>query len=74
VLRVREPNLERRFTTPWVWFVAPMGAISAIALMAFLSATTWIRLIVWFVIGMIFYFGYGVRRSKLAQSPGKPQG
>ena len=37
VLRVREPNLERRFTTPWVWFVAPMGAVSAMALMAFLS-------------------------------------
>src|SRR5213596_301870 len=30
VLRVREPNLPRRFTTPWVWFVAPAGAISAI--------------------------------------------
>jgi APA family basic amino acid/polyamine antiporter len=70
VLRVREPELPRRFATPWVWFVAPMGAISAIALMSFLSATTWLRLIIWFVIGMVFYFSYGVRRSKLAQRAG----
>jgi basic amino acid/polyamine antiporter, APA family len=69
VLRVREPNLARRFTTPWVWFVAPMGAVSAIALMAFLSATTWLRLIIWFAIGMVVYFSYGVRRSKLARGP-----
>ena len=30
VLRVREPDLPRRFTTPWVWFVAPAGALSAL--------------------------------------------
>ena len=28
VLRVREPNLPRKFTTPWVWFVAPAPALS----------------------------------------------
>jgi APA family basic amino acid/polyamine antiporter len=49
-----------------------MGAISAVALMAFLSATTWYRLIFWFAIGMVVYFGYGVRLSKLAQAPAKP--
>ncbi|HOX55741.1 MAG TPA: amino acid permease [Candidatus Paceibacterota bacterium] len=66
VLRVREPNLQRKFTTPAVWFVAPAGAISALALMAALPLTTWARLIVWFVIGMVIYFAYGARRSKLA--------
>ena len=72
VLRVREPNLPRRFTTPAVWFVAPAGALSAIVLMSALPLTTWIRLIVWFVIGMVVYFSYGVRRSKLAQLPARP--
>lgn len=72
VLRVREPNLPRRFTTPAVWFVAPAGAISAVALMSALPATTWLRLIVWFLIGMVVYFAYGVRRSKLAQPPPGP--
>jgi APA family basic amino acid/polyamine antiporter len=67
VLRVREPNLPRRFTTPWVWFVAPAGALSALALMASLPWPTWRRLIVWFIIGIVFYFLYGVRRSNLAQ-------
>jgi len=69
VLRVREPGLERKFRTPWVWVVAPLGAVSAFALMLFLPLETWIRLVVWFVIGMVLYFGYGVRRSKLAQPP-----
>jgi len=74
VLRVREPNLPRRFTTPAVWFVAPAGALSAIILMSALPRTTWIRLIVWFVIGMVVYFCYGVRRSKLAQPQARPSG
>jgi basic amino acid/polyamine antiporter, APA family len=69
VLRVREPNLPRKFTTPWVWFVAPAGALSALALMAALPWPTWRRLIVWFLIGIVVYFLYGVRRSKLAHSP-----
>ena len=66
VLRVREPELPRRFKTPAVWFVAPMGVLSALYLMASLPWPTWERLIIWFVIGMLVYFFYGVRRSKLA--------
>jgi len=67
VLRIREPGLERRFKTPWIWFVAPMGALSAAALMAFLPLMTWIRLLIWFVIGMVIYLFYSVRHSKLAR-------
>jgi APA family basic amino acid/polyamine antiporter len=67
VLRIREPNLKRAFATPWVRFVAPMGALSALYLMISLPWMTWVRLIVWFAIGMIVYFAYGVRRSKLAE-------
>jgi len=73
VLRVREPNLPRKFTTPWVWFVAPGGAISAILLMSFLPWTTWRRLIVWFAFGIVIYFTYSVRRSKLAQPQSVPR-
>jgi APA family basic amino acid/polyamine antiporter len=69
VLRVREPNLPRKFKTPWIWFVAPAGALSALTLMAALPWPTWRRLIVWFIIGMIVYFSYGVRRSNLARQP-----
>jgi len=69
VLRVREPNLPRKFTTPWVWFVAPAGALSALLLMSALPWPTWRRLLIWFAIGIVIYFCYGVRRSKLAQPP-----
>src|SRR6266480_2918429 len=66
VLRVREPNLPRAFKTPAVFIVAPLGALSAAYLMVSLPWTTWRRLIVWFVFGMVLYFVYGMRHSKLA--------
>src|SRR5713101_2312712 len=68
VLRVREPNLPRVFRTPAVWAVAPLGAFSAAYLMKSLPPVTWERLIIWFVIGMVLYFSYGVRNSKLAKT------
>jgi len=40
--------------------------------MIHLSATTWERLIIWFVIGMFVYFGYGVWHSKLARQGAPP--
>ena len=67
VLRIREPDLPRRFTTPWVWFVAPAGAVSALLLMAALPWPTWRRLLIWFAIGIVLYFCYGMHRSKLAR-------
>ncbi len=67
VLRVREPNLPRTFKTPAVFVVAPLGAISALYLMASLPWRTWERLIIWFVIGMFIYFLYGARNSRLAK-------
>jgi hypothetical protein len=69
VLRVREPNLPCKFTTPWVWFVALAGAISGLALRAALPWPTWQRLLVWFAVGIVIYFFYGVRWSNLAQPP-----
>jgi APA family basic amino acid/polyamine antiporter len=66
VLRLREPGLPRAFKTPAVWFVAPMGAISALYLMISLPWRTWERLIIWFVVGIAVYFGYGVWHSRLA--------
>jgi basic amino acid/polyamine antiporter, APA family len=67
VLRVREPNLPRTFKTPAVFVVAPLGALSAIALMASLPWRTWERLIIWFVIGIVVYFVYGYSHSRLGK-------
>ena len=65
VLRIREPNLPRPFKTPFVWFVAPMGALSAGYLMFYLDKETWIRLVVWLIIGLVIYFSYGRQHSRL---------
>jgi len=69
VLRLREPGLPRKFKTPWVWFVAPMGALSAFGLMLYLPLMTWVRLLVWFLVGIVIYFFYGARHSRLSQKP-----
>ena len=67
VLRIREPNLPRAFKTPVWWLVGPLGALSALYLMVSLPWHTWERLIIWFGIGIVIYFAYGVRNSKLAK-------
>jgi basic amino acid/polyamine antiporter, APA family len=66
VLRIREPNLHRPFKTPWVWFVAPAGVLSCLYLMWYLPLRTWQRLGIWLAIGIVIYFAYGYRKSKLA--------
>ena len=67
VLRVREPGLPRAFKTPAVFVVAPLGALSALFLMSSLPAVTWVRLGVWFAIGIVVYVVYGAAHSKLAK-------
>ena len=66
VLRIREPNLPRPFKTPFVWFVAPAGALSAAYLMFYLDIETWLRLLVWLAIGLAIYFLYSRTHSRLA--------
>ena len=68
VLRVREPNLPRAFKTPAVWIVAPLGALSAFYLMASLPWRTWERLLIWLAIGLVLYFAYGYKNSKLGKT------
>jgi APA family basic amino acid/polyamine antiporter len=63
VLRRSRPDLERPFRVKGVWIVAPLGIVFAIALMATLPVTTWIRLFVWLLIGLVIYFTYARRRS-----------
>jgi len=65
VMRVRRPELHRPFKTPWVPFVPIMGIVVSGAMMVSLPFDTWLRLIVWLVIGMIIYFTYGIKHSKV---------
>jgi len=65
VLRFTDPQLPRPFRTPAVMVVAPLGVLSCGYLMSGLPADTWARLIVWMAIGLVIYFAYSRRHSKL---------
>jgi APA family basic amino acid/polyamine antiporter len=64
VLRRTHPDLERPFRVKRVNIVAPLGIVSALALMLTLPTDTWIRLIVWLAIGMTIYFLYARRNTE----------
>jgi APA family basic amino acid/polyamine antiporter len=65
LIRRRDPNLERPFKTPWVPFVPIMGIVISLAMMVSLKEATWIRLVVWLIIGMVIYFMYGRYHSRV---------
>jgi APA family basic amino acid/polyamine antiporter len=64
-IRRTNPELPRPFRTPWVPFVPIMGILISLLMMAGLPGDTWIRLIVWLVIGMVLYFTYGRHHSRV---------
>jgi basic amino acid/polyamine antiporter, APA family len=65
VLRRTQPNVSRPFRTPWVPLVPILGALVCLAQMAALPLDTWLRLLIWLVIGLLLYAFYGRRHSKL---------
>ena len=65
ILRKRDPNRPRTFKTPLVPFVPILGVTSCLYLMLGLPWITWIRFGLWLVVGMVVYFSYGFRRSRL---------
>jgi APA family basic amino acid/polyamine antiporter len=65
ILRVRRPELPRPFKTPWVPVVPILGIITSAYLMRSLPLDTWLRLIIWLVIGLIVYFTYGRHHSRV---------
>jgi APA family basic amino acid/polyamine antiporter len=65
ILRSKRPDLERPFKTPLVPFVPIMGILTCFGLMLTLPADTWIRLLVWLLIGFSIYFGYSRKHSVL---------
>ncbi len=66
VLRRTAPLAPRPFRTPWVPLIPALGFLSCALLMWFLPNPTWKRLAWWMALGLVVYFCYGWRRSKLA--------
>ena len=65
-LRISQPDIERPFRAPAIYFVAPAGALSAVLLMFGLPGDTWLRLGAWLLFGLVIYFSYGIRHSRVA--------
>jgi APA family basic amino acid/polyamine antiporter len=65
VLRSSHPELPRHFKCPAVPVVPVAGILVCLGLMAGLPLDTWIRLLVWLLIGFAIYFGYGIKHSQL---------
>ena len=69
ILRLRRPDVERRFRVPFGPYVIPLlSAAVSTALMAVATVHTLVRLFVWMAIGLIIYFKYGYAHSVLRRS------
>ncbi|HZP06130.1 MAG TPA: amino acid permease [Terracidiphilus sp.] len=65
VLRVRHPEMPRPFKTPFVPLVPILGVVSALYLMTQLALITWEVMIGWLIVGLLIYFGYSIKHSKV---------
>jgi basic amino acid/polyamine antiporter, APA family len=67
VLRRTRPDLPRAFRTPWVPVVPILAVLACLFLMLNLGTLTWWRFLVWMALGLVVYFLYGHRHSRLAR-------
>ena len=70
VLRRTRPDLERAFRVPLSPWLPIMSALVCVYLMINLSLETWIRFLVWMVLGFLLYFTYGIRHSRVGRAAG----
>ncbi len=66
IMRSRRPDVKRGFTVPALPIVSILGVIVCGSMIYGLGWTNWLRLIVWLIIGLVFYFSYGRTHSTLA--------
>jgi APA family basic amino acid/polyamine antiporter len=65
ILRIKEPNAPRAFRCPGSPVVPALGALICLSMMIPLPADTWIRLVIWMLLGFVVYFGYSRKHSRL---------
>ncbi len=73
VMRRTRPEVNRPFRTPFVPVVPILGVVGCLLLMLGLPLETWIRLLVWLIIGLVIYFTYG-RQHSLVQREAQEKG
>ncbi len=74
VMRRKMPELQRAFKTPLVPLVPILGIFTCLFMMVFLPMDTWIRLLVWMLIGMDIYLVYGAKTSHLGNGTNNRKG
>jgi APA family basic amino acid/polyamine antiporter len=67
-MRRTHPDAVRHFRVPLVPLIPILGVLSCLLLMCSLPAENWLRLAVWFAVGMAIYLLYGRRHSVLRQA------
>ena len=72
VMRAKRPELPRPFRVPWVPWLPILSIAASVYLAMNLPRFTWIRFVVWIVIGLLVYFSYGRRHSLLAEKKVMP--
>ena len=65
ILRVKEPHKHRTFKVPFNPVIPLLGVASCIFLMTGLPGVTWIRFVVWLIVGLVVYFSYSIHNSLL---------
>jgi basic amino acid/polyamine antiporter, APA family len=70
ILRYTHPDAKRTFRAPGGAATPVLGIITCFYLMLGLPGDTWLRLVVWLAVGLVIYFGYGIRKAGTAK-PGK---
>jgi APA family basic amino acid/polyamine antiporter len=65
VLRYTNPSQPRPFRTPWVPLIPILGVVSNGYMMYKLGWVNWARLIIWLIIGLVVYFTYSVKHSRV---------
>ncbi|GLZ35727.1 amino acid permease [Lentzea sp. NBRC 105346] len=68
VLRKTRPDLPRGFRVPWVPLVPILAIAACLWLMLNLTALTWVRFLIWMVIGVVVYFAYSRSHSVLGRT------
>jgi basic amino acid/polyamine antiporter, APA family len=71
VLRRTRPDLHRPFRVPGVPVVPILAVAACLYLMLNLPIDTWVRFVIWMVLGLAVYFGYSRRHSRLATGPAR---
>jgi APA family basic amino acid/polyamine antiporter len=65
IMRRTHPEVHRPFRAPLGSIVPILGILCCLVLMFSLPVANWVRLAVWLVIGLIIYFSYGIRHSRI---------